>query len=296
MRIQNIRPLLHHISYFKYVIGEYRYPKISLEKSQYVYHILLIDKGKLDVCVGGKTERIAAGEAVYLLPGEVYRLLPCGEDFSLYNLFFDFLEDRSSNEAQSGFCVFINNYNPKLCLPRVDFEDAAELNKSGIVKKLSADNDMRSLVYMDRADALYSFYGRAVMFSVIADTLTSIRESNSKGSVGKKILEYINRNPEKELSGKALSKIFSYHPNHINKLIKKEAGKTLSEYTRYVKIKYAKTLLSEGNYSLTEISLRLGYYDYSHFYKSFLLETGQMPTEYRRKLCEDEVGGEVQIP
>ena len=82
MKIQKINPLLYHISYFKYVDGDYKYPKISFDKSQYVYRILLVDKGELDVCVDGKTEHIRAGDALYLLPGETYRLLPCGEDFS----------------------------------------------------------------------------------------------------------------------------------------------------------------------------------------------------------------------
>ena len=66
----------------------------------------------------------------------------------------------------------------------------------------------------------------------------------------------------------------------INKLIKRETGRSLSEYVRYVKIEYAKTLLSEELYSTSEVAMRLGYYDYSHFYKAFLMETGVCPREY----------------
>ena len=76
MKLQNIRPLLYRLTYFKYVDGEDKFPNLSLDKSQYVYHILLLEKGTLDVHVGGKTERIKAGDALYLLPGDIYRLLP----------------------------------------------------------------------------------------------------------------------------------------------------------------------------------------------------------------------------
>lgn len=31
---------------------------------------------------------------------------------------------------------------------------------------------------------------------------------------------------------------------------------------------------------MSEISVRLGYFDYSHFYKAFYKETGINPTEY----------------
>lgn len=281
MKIQNIRPLIYRLSYFKYLVADNKYPKISLDKSHYVYRILLIDKGELDVCVGGKKERIRAGEALYLLPGEIYRLLPCGEDFSLYNVFFDYLDDRHIKENKPQNCVFINNYDEHLCLPRIEFEDADILNKSGIIKNISFEKSLRTIIGKDPADELYRFYELSVMFSVIADILSSEPKNKKKNTSVKPIIEYIRGNPEKDLSGDALSKLFSYHKNHINKLIKKETGKTLSEYVRYVKIEYAKTLLSEELYFSTEVATRLGYYDYSHFYKAFLLETGVRPTEYQ---------------
>ena len=278
MKISEIRPSLHRISYFQYVQRDRECPKISFEKSQYVYHILLLDKGMLDVCVGGKTERIKAGDALYLLPGEVYRLIPCEEDFSLYNLFFDFLDDRA--KAVSNTCVFMKYYDARICLPGVVFEDAAVLNKSGVIKNVFCAKALKQLLYTAPTDALYGFYSLSAIFSVIADILTTDKSNEKKGSAAEPILEYIRSNPEGDLSGDALSRLFSYHKNHINKLVKRETGRALGEYVRYVKIEYAKTLLLENLYSTSEIATRLGYYDYSHFYKAFLEETGDRPTEY----------------
>lgn len=280
MKIQSICPTLLNLFYFKYTAGEHKYSKISFDKSQYVYRIILIDKGTLDVCVGGKTERLKAGDALYLLPGEIYRLLPCGEDFSLYNLFFYFLDEPPVREGRHTNCVFMNCYDAKLCLPQIEIEDAEVLNKSGVIKNVSSAEALRLLLSKDRSDTLYCFYTRATLLSVIADILSAAQVEKRKSSKAEQILEYIRSNPEKDLSGDALSSLFSYHKNHINKLIKQETGKSLSEYTRYVKIEYAKILLSEELYSTTEVAMRLGYYDYSHFYKAFLLETGARPTEY----------------
>lgn len=280
MKIQKIHPLLYHISYFKYVDGDYKYPKISFDKSQYVYRILLVDKGELDVCVDGKTEHIRAGDALYLLPGETYRLLPCGEDFSLYNLFFDFLDDRPIKENNRNRCVFMKCYHAQLCLPRIEFEDAPILNKSGIVRNIFCEKTLKPLLYITPTDALYCFYGKSALFSIITDILALEQRSKKKSHTVERILEYIKANPEKDLSGDALAKLFSYHKNHINKLIKSETGRSLSEYVRYAKIEYAKMLLSEELYSTSEVAMRLGYYDYSHFYKAFLMETGVRPREY----------------
>ena len=279
MKIRNIRPLVYRLSYFQYKNGDHKFPKISFDKSQYVYHILLIDTGSLDVCVNGKTERLTKGDSLYLLPGDVYRLFPCGEDFSLYNLFFDFLDSRPVRESDRNNCVFLKYYDESLCLPQIAFEDATVLNQSGIFKNIS-EEPLKSLLYRSPTDALYDFYGLSALFSVISDMLTSERDNAKKHSSAEPILEYIKTHPEKDLSGDALSKLFSYHKNHINKLIKQETGKSMREYIRSVKMEYAKALLSEELCSPSEVAIRLGYYDYSHFYKAFLLETGTRPTEF----------------
>jgi AraC-like DNA-binding protein len=127
--------------------------------------------------------------------------------------------------------------------------------------------------------ALSRLYERAALTALIADLLTSSQDTPPKSAV-QNIMEYIRCNPEKDLSGNALSTIFFFHKNHINKLIKRETGKSLCEYVRYAKIEHAKTLLSEEGCSLSEISTRLGYFDYSHFYKAFYKETGITPTKY----------------
>lgn len=280
MKIRSIRPSLYHLSYFKYVDGDHKYSKISSEKSQYVYRILLINEGTLDVWMGGKTERIEAGDALYLLPGEIYRLFPCGKNFSLYSLFFDFCDERSASGNPYNTCVFMQHFRADCCSPRIAFEDATVLNKSGIFKHIFCEKTLGALLYKDREDVLYDFHGRAMLFSILSALLASEQKKQSKNMAVQQILDYIRRNPEKDLSGDALSTVFSYHKNHINKLIKQETGISCSKYIRHAKIEYAKTLLSEEAYSLTELSMRLGYYDYSHFYKAFSAETGMTPVEY----------------
>ena len=278
MKINDICPSLYHLSYFKYVDREHKYPRISYEKSQYAYHIILLEKGTVDISVGGKTIRIEAADALYLLPGDVYRILPCGSDFSLFNLFFDFCDRDNIGDNRYNSCVFMQSFDAKLSLPRVAFEDAAALNKSGIFKNVFEER-LRLLLDIKRTDLIRGLYERSVLLSVIANMLSSRQESKPESTV-QRILEYIKSNPEKDLSGAALSLLFSYHKNHINKLVKRETGKSLSEYIRYVRIKHAKTLIFEEGVSLSEISMRLGYFDYSHFYKAFYKETGIIPTEY----------------
>ncbi|MGM9859033.1 MAG: helix-turn-helix domain-containing protein [Bacilli bacterium] len=65
--------------------------------------------------------------------------------------------------------------------------------------------------------------------------------------------------------------------------IKKETGKTLSQYILNVKINEAKGLLKYTNKNFASISLYLGFSSQSHFNKTFKLITGYTPLEYKVK-------------
>lgn len=58
-------------------------------------------------------------------------------------------------------------------------------------------------------------------------------------------------------------------PNHLNKLVKKETGKTTSEIIREITILEAKVLLLQTNLTINEISIELGYDDTSNFSRIF---------------------------
>ena len=164
MKIQNIYPVLYGLSYFKYTKKE-DVQSITRKKSQYVYRILLIDKGALNVSVNNKTERIQAGDALYLLPGDIYRLVPCDGDFSLYNLSFNFNEAGDSPSIMNKSCVFLENYDAKFCLERFDFEDAPVLNASGIYRNIDRSR-LRELYLLTPSDTLYPFFCRSTLFSL----------------------------------------------------------------------------------------------------------------------------------
>ena len=279
MKIQNIFPTLYQLHYFKYIAEEGK-NSISLEKSQYIYRILVIEKGQLRICINGRSEQVQAGDVIYLLPGDIYSLFPYGSDFSLYNMSFYFIECYGISRLKNRSCVFLSDYEPSLCLPVIDFEDAPLLNEGGIFRNVSDGKRIQNLCVLNRSDLLYSFYCRSALFGIISEMLNSSKGQESKSSVSKQIIEYIRQNPEKNLSGESLSSLFSYHKNYINRLIKSETGKNMSDFIRYVKIEYAKALISEEKCSLSELSSKLGYYDYSHFYKAFVSETGISPKEY----------------
>ena len=281
MRISDITGILYKAYYFKYLSGKHNYPRLQMKKSQYTYRLLYVIDGKFNIVIDNERITCEAGDVVYLVPGEIYSIELCGCDFSIYNLFFGHSTDKKYIDSKNTACVFLHDYNPESSLEVLNFADADKLNKSGVFKGIYCFEELDSLMKNDSSEPYYDFHGKCAILSVISKILACKKQNGERNAKVDSLISYIRMHPDKNLSASELSRIFSYHKNYLNALVKQKTGKTLIEYVRRVKIEYAKSLISDGAMTLTQIAVTLGYYDYSHFYKAFLLESGLSPTEYQ---------------
>lgn len=70
-------------------------------------------------------------------------------------------------------------------------------------------------------------------------------------------------------------------PNYFGDLVKRETGRTATEYIRNFIIDRAKTLLSEGEKNVSEIAYELGFRYPHHMTRVFKKVTGITPNEYK---------------
>ena len=90
MKVCQINPKTYSSHKFTFSTLKNDYKKINSLKTQYVYRFLIIQSGQVKVEINGNEFSCQKGDVVYLIPGDFYRLIPCGYDFSLYNVFFDY--------------------------------------------------------------------------------------------------------------------------------------------------------------------------------------------------------------
>ena len=75
----------------------------------------------------------------------------------------------------------------------------------------------------------------------------------------------------------------SVHVNHLNRVIKKETGKTTSQYIMERLHQESRVLLKQTDWNISEIGYRLGFEDTSHFISTFKKVAGLTPRIYREK-------------
>lgn len=102
----------------------------------------------------------------------------------------------------------------------------------------------------------------------------------------------VNRLIEESISGDVdvnyLVANLNMSTSTLYRKMKAVTGVTTSEYIRQYKMRYAEKLLLEGKYSISEISFMVGMSSVAYFRKCFKEEFGQIPSEYIKKLKEQD--------
>lgn len=75
--------------------------------------------------------------------------------------------------------------------------------------------------------------------------------------------------------------IVGLHPVYLVRAFRKHYRTTIGEYQRKLRIEFACRQISATNLSLADIAVAAGFYDQSHFYRTFKRIVGMTPTEYR---------------
>lgn len=97
-----------------------------------------------------------------------------------------------------------------------------------------------------------------------------------------KMLNYINTHFSDRLTLRSLAEIFDLNPNYCCSLFSRYLDRTFSQYLTEIRIKEARDLLRNSDYTLEKIADLTGYNDYFYFSKVFKKQSSYSPSEYRK--------------
>ena len=97
--------------------------------------------------------------------------------------------------------------------------------------------------------------------------------------ISEQVLQYMSSHSD-VATLKCIASHFSYHPNYLSSLLRRETGKSFSELLLAQRMEKAALLLSETGLSVEEIAPMLGYGNSSNFYKAFRKYYRCSPREY----------------
>ncbi|MBO4807520.1 MAG: helix-turn-helix domain-containing protein [Lachnospiraceae bacterium] len=128
----------------------------------------------------------------------------------------------------------------------------------------------------DIPDVLENLIGMRVMPLDENQTVVYIDETSVTA-----LLQYVDAHYTEDISRESLSEMFFFSPDYLTKIFKKETGNSFKNYIIYKRLELAKKLLKNTDLPIRDISLQVGYDNYSYFTRLFKKATGTTPVEYR---------------
>lgn len=100
----------------------------------------------------------------------------------------------------------------------------------------------------------------------------------------KNVLDYIELHYAKPLSVEELAKICCFSEYHFMRFFKKHMNMTCVEYVNNVRLEKAVELFEQGNTSILEVSLSVGFHNLSYFHRAFKKKYGMTPRSFIKEL------------
>jgi YesN/AraC family two-component response regulator len=127
---------------------------------------------------------------------------------------------------------------------------------------------------------------KALEYKMLYDFIKVLKKYKGTiyNSLINRVITYIKKNIENNISLQDLSSFANVHPNYLCTAFKKEVGRTLSEYINENRIIAIKQYMNHANSSIGEISYTFNFNHVTYFSRYFKKYTGLTPSDYR-KLC-----------
>ena len=142
-------------------------------------------------------------------------------------------------------------------------------------------------VQREHSATLLENYGKVYMRQM-KENLTP---ENTEDSL-EEAVDYIRKHISEEMTVEFLALKAHVSPRHLNRLFQKRFGQSVGDYISKQRMMLAGELLKDERLSVTMVSDRVGYGNYSYFTKLFKKFYGMTPREYRMKTAGEQEGGQ----
>lgn len=101
-------------------------------------------------------------------------------------------------------------------------------------------------------------------------------------------LDYIEQNYAERISVTRLAEILCLSPDRLGHLFRDGVGQAPLQYINEIRLRKAMQLLKTEEYTVTEVALAVGFFDYNHFGRQFRRRYGCTPNQVRQGKADTE--------
>lgn len=247
--------------------------------------IFYVWNGQAEEYVDASVYTVKAGDLVFINYGCSHRFEGT-PDFSYVNLcFLPETMTKSILTPENAFGL----------LQLSSFEDVRRGNDSGVISFRGKERSEVEgyLAAMENEYREKRLSWKVAMESYMNLLLVAILRKRAGGEepdedVWKMLSDYIDKNPDGDLTLPALARRCFYNPSYFSRVFKEKFSMPLTEYINGKRVERAKALAQIPTLSVGEIAEQSGFSSRTSFYRVFRQMTGMSFTDFRKNQKTDE--------
>lgn len=237
-----------------------------------IYEIYYFVDGEADYIVEGKLYHLTPDTLLLLAPHAIHGVrINSPKHYKRYTIHFngDLINIDRRAFLLSAFPNGASGDGHEIC-----FHDLKDFNLFPFLESLTNSKHQPQNI----AEKLLPIHIEALLAQLVL-MRHSLHRSNESITLSKTVVEitnYINQNITEQISLDQLCDYFYISKAHLNRIFRKAIGSTVFDYIAFKRISIAQHLLASG-VPAKETAVRVGYNDYSTFFRAYKKITGHSP-------------------
>lgn len=265
------------------------------------FSILLLEKGTCVININNKSTRLIAPAMLCLNETDKY-ILPDDREHKitaicfhprLINPVFDFQSIRNGMEQFN----IVQQQDIYLLYPFFQRSSQysglfiVEENTFAMIKKLAGLIGNELTLQKDCAWPCRSrsyFLELLIIITELYESMKQVSDSYLIEETTKdidEVLTYLHNNYQSKITLEQLSEMFATNRTSLNERFYKTTNLSVIEYLINLRIHIAETLLRDTRLPISEIMIRVGFNNSTHFWRTFKKYNSLSPKEYRKQYC-----------
>jgi AraC-like DNA-binding protein len=197
---------------------------------------------------------------VSVKPAYLFQFLPDNERWA----------DMLRRKVQNGESFVGDRYTPITILQERALQNVFNCPLTGKLGQLMIETSLVQIILIQ----LHSIY--------VTKEIISVETGKRDMEVINELKDHLNKTFLEDHSLDNLSREFGVNTSKLMALFKKVFNKSIFEYLSELRMDYAREILMEGDYLVTEVARKLGYKNPNHFSAAFKKRFGFCPSQLRQ--------------
>lgn len=242
--------------------------------------IIYIKQGKLHVCIEGHDYLGHDGSIFLVNPRELHFMGSDDMSVAYYTLLFplEFISFQTMDELETSLLMPLRSGQLQL---------SHEIANDVLNKELHILLEQVINLNLEDTSMRRQIETRALLLQFLSllvehGCLNTPTFSGSQINIQRELLAYIQEHFTEKLSLEDLANQFHLSEKYISRYFKEHFQLTFVNYTNYLRLTYAKSLLETTELPVTEVALQSGFPNVSYFIRIFKEKYGSSPQKYRK--------------